>query len=179
MIKIRKTVLEGYFIFTISYHMSHMIWVIISGTQILLTSLAPSSYGEFSMSMFELNVTRAPETSSIFGSQTGTPTDYNMSHIIWLILFKVHIVWTRSYGSIFTNYWIFHPSVRESLDPWRSVDPWSRRHIFMGRSLSWNLSSGRTRTGQMLQILRRGRNQPGNVLRTPGSKIKKNLDFSR
>ena len=33
----------------------------------MLTSLAPSSHGEFSMSI--LNVKRAPEMSTIFGSQ--------------------------------------------------------------------------------------------------------------
>ena len=36
-------------------------------TKILLTSLAPSSHLEFSMSILILNVRRAPEMSTLFG----------------------------------------------------------------------------------------------------------------
>ena len=52
---------------------------IIFGTQILLTSLAPSSYWEFSMSTLKLNVKRAPEMSTIYRFQWlfMSPTSWN------------------------------------------------------------------------------------------------------
>ena len=42
---------------------------VISGAEILLTSLVPSSYWEFSRIILKLNVKRAPEMSTIFGSR--------------------------------------------------------------------------------------------------------------
>ena len=49
---------------------SHFLFFfVISGIRIFLTSLVPSSYWEFSMRTLKLNVKRAPEMSSIFGSQ--------------------------------------------------------------------------------------------------------------
>ena len=51
---------------------------VISGTQLLLTSLAPSSYWELSMIILKLNVKRTPQMWTISGE--GTKYAFNESH---------------------------------------------------------------------------------------------------
>ena len=73
----------------------------ISGAQILLISLAPSSNWDFRMSIIKLNVKRAPEISTIFESQwLYSVRRFFLIKSSWTHLYRYWGALTRPFGAL-------------------------------------------------------------------------------